>query len=212
MTFSEQSRSLIHAPFTLPDVVHRLGRGVWLYLWLLDTVNAQGLVLRSVRSIATSLCRPEGEILDWLGRLVGLGLVEVRSPAPHLVLKLTSWSGPAPPPGTDSAESGVKSELSREVVPVSRLQASKQAANINITGDGVPGEGGHLMADLVAVLGAADTEAITSSLADIPEPIVRRALARVRATPAQQIKKSRLALFRYLITKFTHDSTYAQYP
>ena len=212
MILSEQSRSLIHAPFTLPDVVHRLGRGVWLYLWLLDAVNAQGLVLRSVRSIATSLRRPEGEILDWLGRLVGLGLVEVRSPAPHLVLKLTKWSGPAPPHGTSSAEIVSKSQGLREIVPVSRLQAGKQAANINNPGDGVPGEGGNLTAELVAVLGAADAEAIASSLADIAEPVVRRALARVRATPPKQIKKSRLALFRYLITKFTHDSTYAQHP
>jgi hypothetical protein len=206
MSFSSHAHDLIHAPFTVPDVVHRLGRGLWLYVWLLDVVNAQGLICRNARSIANSLKRPEGEVLDWLGRLVALGLVEVRSPSPHLVLKLTKWSGAPPSVPSDTVEKQHASEQPREVVPVSN---SKQAALENIAGVGVPGEGGELTAELAATLGATDAATIAEALADVPDAIVRKALARVRATPAQQIKKSRLALFRYLITRFTHDSSHA---
>jgi hypothetical protein len=198
--------TLLNPLFGVPDVVHRLGRGVWLYLWLLTAVNAHGLVCRSVRTIANRLHRPEGEILDWLGRLVGLGLIEVRAPAPNLVIKLAMWPGNSRANLPNPSETASQSKHPREFVPVSRLQhAGKQAANENIAGGGVPGEGGGLEAELIETLGGTDAASILDSLADVPETLVRKALTRVRATPSEKIKKSRLALFRYLLTQLRYD-------
>jgi hypothetical protein len=210
MTFEHQARMLIHAPFQIPDRVHRLGRGVWLYLWLLDNVNVQGMVCRTSQSIAKSLRIPEGEALDWLGRLVGLGLVEVKSPAPHLIVKLTKWSGHAPVTGQNREEISVNGDEDLNTVRsvnVSYVE-SKNREDVR-HGDGGAGEGAdRLLAEVRQTIG--DPEGLDTLLTRFSEPVIRRALALTQAKPERELKKSRAALFYFLLKKLNDDTTHAQ--
>ena len=52
-----------------------------------------------------------------------------------------------------------------------------------------------------AVIG--DHAGIPALLRRCPESVIRAALARTRATPAEQIKKTRAALFWFLISKIS---------
>jgi hypothetical protein len=54
------------------------------------------------------------------------------------------------------------------------------------------------------VLGEEDVDVRTLTRG-IPHAIVRKALRRVRLTPASQIRKSRVALFRYLLAKLSEE-------
>jgi hypothetical protein len=59
-----------------------------------------------------------------------------------------------------------------------------------------------LLDRVLAVLGPeADVEEMRDLLGTHPAETVRRALQRAEATPARQIRRSRTALFRYLLTK-----------
>lgn len=206
MSFEHNARTLIHAPFQIPDGIHRLGRGVWLYLWLLDNINAQGLVCRTSQSIARNLRIPEGEALDWLGHLVGLGLAEVKSPAPHLIVRLTKWSGNGPSTGQDREENSVNDN------EVFKLRNVSYVENINRTvrhGDGGAGEGAeNLLAEIRQTIG--DPEGLDTLLTRFPESVIRKALALTRAKPEGELKKTRAALFYFLLKKINEDPSHAQ--
>ena len=52
-----------------------------------------------------------------------------------------------------------------------------------------------------------NTEAFEAALAHHPDPVIRRALAGALAPPDEQIRRSRTALFLYLLKRYHHDST-----
>lgn len=219
MSSHESIRTLLNKPFDIPHGVHELGRGIWLYLWLLANANAKGFVLREADTIADALEVTLEEAMQWLDRLVALKLIEVPGPPPHVVIKIPMWSAEPSRSFPSSGENTPQSPDALRGVPVSRLQAAKQqAASENIFenlaaasyGDRGLGEGVDLRELLVATLGAAEADEIGDALSDYPDAVVRKALDRVRTTPATQIRKSRLALFRYLLTKFSHEHAHAR--
>jgi hypothetical protein len=57
----------------------------------------------------------------------------------------------------------------------------------------------------VSALDGADADEVRSLLAEFQKPVVLKALIRVKATPSSQIRKSKLALFRYLLAKFAQN-------
>ena len=69
--------------------------------------------------------------------------------------------------------------------------------------DGGAGEGEALLREVVSALGEANTDEIRQLMGRFPAGIVREALRRVESTPPAQIRKSRLALFRYLLGKLS---------
>lgn len=52
-----------------------------------------------------------------------------------------------------------------------------------------------------------NTEAFEAALKLHPDPVIRRALAGALAPPDDQIRRSRTALFLYLLKRHTHDPT-----
>lgn len=194
-------------PLIAGEPAYLTGAALSLYAWLMTEANARGIVCRESSTIAKSLDQSESEIFAWCERLATARLITILTPSPHLVIKIPLWPAHAAESVASGRENRQQSEPSREYVPVSRLKpASKAAADINNHGVGVPGGGGDLAAELTATLGAAAAEAIRTHLAEYPARVVRTALARVRATPDEKIRKSRLALFRYLL-KTLHDAS-----
>lgn len=195
------SRSAVEAPFLAKDPVPRLGRALWLYLHLLRSANHRGLVMRTVERLHDELVLPTSTIEEWLSRLAESKLIRIESPAPFLVIKLPFWSGRADPTSENRGQPSGLGERSHSEVPVS---SSKQqaAAAFNQAGEGGAGEGEALLAQVVQALDGADADEVRSLVTEFPKPVVLKALIRVKTTPSYQIRKSKLALFRYLLAKF----------
>lgn len=208
---TDSDRSILQAPLNVPDAVHQVGRALFLYTWLITQANAKGLVCRESGTIAKALEAPEDEVISWSERLAACRLIEVLALPPHFVIKLPLWSGSGLVVTPKPAEKLEKIVLPNRDIGKSLLKLkqtsseAKQEAtdevslSINV-GDRGAGKGGSdLLAEVRAVIG--DHEGIPEILRRYPESMIRTALAKTRATPQDQIKKSRAALFWFLIGK-----------
>ena len=195
------SRSVVEAPFLPKDGVQRLGRAVWLYLHLLRIANHRGLALRTWDRLEEELMLPKRTVELWLARLVEAKLVLIESPAPYLVIRLSFWSGDGDATGENRGKPSGLSGHSPSEVPVGSSKQQAAAAFYQAE-DGGPGEGEALIAEVAQALGGADADEVRSLVAEFPKPVVLKALIRVKTTPSSQIRKSKLALFRYLLAKF----------
>jgi hypothetical protein len=199
----QAARNLLDAPLVVPDGVERLGRALWLYVRLLTLTNNRGLIIRRSDQLADDLRVSEDEIDDWLIRLAEAKLVEVQVPAPYLVIKLGLWSDES----SDSLQEGR--------VPASRPASqsyssalaihdeSKSNSNSSEEGTGSP-EPDALLAEILSVLGESDPTSFRPLLTHYPPEVIRGVLQRVRT--AGRIRKSKTALFRYLLGKLTDDA------
>lgn len=202
---AQLARDLLAAPLQVQQGVDRLGRALWLYVHLVSITNSSGHVCRTLDSLAKDLGVRPGQAEVWLARLIHAGLVSVHVPAPYLVIKLRFWPGSdgsmAPPAGKISGDGGD----SHKDVPVS--SSKLQAAASSKTEDGGAGEGGDaLLAEVLRVLGGTDATEFRDLLAQFPKAVVLKALLRVKTTPPSEIRKSKAALFRYLLAKFADES------
>jgi hypothetical protein len=82
--------------------------------------------------------------------------------------------------------------------------ASKQVL-ISKHGDEGLGEGDPILSEMRGLFGEADAADLRPVIAGYPPALVRQALERVKATPSRQIKKSRTALFRFLLKTLSID-------
>lgn len=190
---------VVEAAWRVPGCVNRLGRSVWPYLALVSAASHRGLVVRHIEKFAAELSVPEKQIAEWLTRLSEAGLVEVKSPAPFLVIRLRFWSGSTPSESATPGQSSKQRVASPLGVPVSSSSAAAAAASSKPE-DGGPGEGEALLAEVLETLDDdADPVEIHQLMEQHPPEAVRRALRRVAGTP--QIRKSKTALFRYLLPR-----------
>ncbi len=192
--------ALIGGLLAVPDFRKNAGEAVWSYLALLKAANHRGVVCRRSDQITDMLQTDEATLLADLARLVDLGLARVLNPAPYLVVQLTLWPGKDPSADARTpVEAGPPPAAPLEVPVSSSAAAAASASQPEVGG---LGEGGELLQRVLDVLGSeADATEMRELLATHEPELVRRALQRVEATPARQIRRSRTALFRYLLTK-----------
>jgi hypothetical protein len=191
---------LLEAPFTVAQGPSRLGRALWLYLDLVVHVTISGHAWRTQERLTQTLHADTPTIDRWLGRLVDAHLVTVIAPLPYLVVKLPFWPSSAVPNASRQPENSSSAVPAQEEVPVYG-QSNIATAAFKLFGDRGPGEGGQaLRTRLTAILG--NDQDVDQALASVSAPVLLRALHRVEATPDHEIKKSRLALFRFLVAKY----------
>lgn len=192
------SRQVVGAALRVPACVNRLGHSVWLYLALVSAAGHRGLVVRHIKKLADQLSVSEKQVEEWLARLSEAGLVEVESPAPFLVIKLRFWSSSMPSESANPRESGTQPGASPLSVPVSGSSAAAAASSKQE--DGGQGEGEPLLREVLEKLDDdADPIEMRQLVERHPPDVIRRALRRVEGTP--QIRKSKTALFRYLLPR-----------
>lgn len=191
----------VKAVLEVPERAQVVGQAIWLYLYVLLHVGHDGRLCRKSERIAADLGAGAAEVETWLTRLVGAELVAVLNPSPFLAIRLPLWSGNGHGQVVNRAESSGPNSAVHVDVPVSSSSAA--AASSNHGEDGGQGEGEGLLREVLATLGEADPTEFAKLIAQYPSAVVRRALRRVQATPPAQIKKSKAALFRYLLSKLS---------
>lgn len=197
---SDQARRVIEAPLRVTGGRVLVGDALWLYVTLASIANFRGIVCRRSDRLAEGLAIEESRLTEWLSRLETAGLVELQSGSPFLVIKLNPWSG-SPDPGATSGPDSTRPAASlQSEVPVSSSVAAAASSNRE---DGGQGEGEALFAEVQAVLGDTDAAEFRDVHMQYAPAVVRQALRRVQTTPAAQIRKSKAALFRYLLAKLS---------
>ncbi len=162
--------------------------------------NHRGLVLVRAAALQAILGRSFHEIEQELSLLTEAGKTKVLCPLPFLIvaLKPRSWSGSRPARVLPEQHRSSGSALAHRGGPVS----SRIAAAASNQGDRGAGEGGLLLAEVLAVLGPeADRSQFERILAGRPAALIHRCLRRVRAT--REIRVSRPALFRALLDRLS---------
>lgn len=185
--------------FAVPRPVASLGPAVWLYVVLVLHAGYGGTVIHTQDRLVEELGVTESDVAGWLDRLVTAGLVRVQSPLPYLVCRIRSWSGP-------EAEARLPAR-DYPAVPDSRIEDSNSNAGNVLSGSramaGIGGLGERDLGELAREVLGPDIEAeLPAILARHPKEHIRRAIDRVRSTPPEKIRKSRIALFRYLVSQF----------
>jgi len=199
----EHFDALIGGLLAVPDLRSKVGDAVWTYLALLRAANHRGVVCKRSDQIAGALGLEEAGLLGDLEKLSELGLVRSLSPAPYLVIQLVLWPGKRDMSDVQVADSAAQQPAVQEEA---RASSSDAAASATQPEDGGQGEGGALLDRVLAVLGPEpDANEMRDLVSAHPPDVVERALRRVEATPDQQIRRSKTALFRYLLAKLnTH--------
>jgi hypothetical protein len=198
-------RALLGAPYRDSHGREAVGDALWLYAWLVAIVNTSGHVCRTRASLAKDIGATDAEIETWIERLEDSKLIQVLTPSPYLALKLRSWPREARDTSQMPMQFGPSRAEQRNVPVGSSLLLLAGKANASNAGkqgvDGGAGEGEGLLAEAQAVVAAPDVSSLRELVAKHPPERIRDALARVSRTPPGQIRKSRLALFRYLLAQ-----------
>jgi hypothetical protein len=198
--------ALIGGLLALPEFRTTPGDSIWTYLALLNAANHRGVVCKRSDQIAVTLKTDEAMVLADLDKLSEVGLIRTLNPAPYLVIQLALWPGKSAAPDADVPIESGQQPVAHEEAPVSSGSAAA-AASASPSEDGGRGEGDRLLDHVLAVLGSeADPGEMRDLLMDRAPEIVERALQRVESTPARQIRRSKTALFRFLLTKLTTDT------
>jgi hypothetical protein len=192
--------SAARAPLGIACPVVTLGPAIWLYLAFVAAAGTTGRVIRIRSRLASDLGVSESDIDGWLTQLLEAGLVTVQSPLPFLVLTLRFWSGSTANERAEAGNSSGRTDATLDNVP-GKSRAEAIALNRNSAGDRGPGEGETLRSEVLAVLHDIDPDELGRILARYPAETIRRAITRVKGTPVQTIRKSKAALFRYLLAR-----------
>ena len=165
--------------------------------------NHHGLATVREPQLLVDLSATHEDVASALDALTQAHLIEVLSPLPFLVVKLPKWSGHSSAERVESPEVIPPSSKLPLDVPASSGQTAAAAASSKQEDRGA-GEGEALLDDVVGLLGPeADRDEFRTLLAHFSAGVARQALRRVAATPASRIRKSKIALFRYLLTKLS---------
>jgi hypothetical protein len=165
--------------------------------------NQNGLATVREAQLLVDLSSNHDDVSIALEALSRAHLVEVLSPLPYLVVKLPKWPSRSSAKGVETAEFTPKGSTWPMDARVSSSQAAAAAASSKQEVGGA-GEGERLLDEVVDLLGPeADRDEFRSLLGRFSYGVVRQALRRVGATPPAQIRKSKAALFRYLLNKLS---------
>lgn len=156
--------------------VHRMRQAVWLYLYLLLAANPEtGKRLLSPGLIAREMGLREETVRSWLGHLRGGGYVTLERQGDLVLVTVNKWRQARAPRATRAQ----------------KPDPARKRPQTGLTPE-----------TLARALGCAPGEPFLGEVLANEDPErIRTALEEVARVPEEKIRKSRLALFRFLITK-----------
>lgn len=155
--------------------LRRMKQSVWLYLYLLLAANRErGRRLLDPVRVATEMGISEATARSWLGHLRQAGYVTIRREGEHLEVTVTRWR---------------------------TVERSGQEAPIPAS-SGPAGVDRRSVEALARALGAdPDDPFLAQAVRETDPKLLEQVLEATLRVPAIKIKKSRVALFRYLLAK-----------
>lgn len=162
-----------------PHAFHlrRMRAGIWLYLDLLARLPAgAGSIEVEPAAIGREMGLPEGTVRSWLGHLRKAGYLEAQRLNGHVHVTIRAVEPPA-----------------ALVVAVPERPARPERL--------------FTVARLEQALGErGEPEALQAALNLYPDRVIQRALARTMSVPPERIRRSRFALFLYLLKRHAQDT------
>lgn len=159
-----------------------------LFQVLEEQAKPDGLAMIREPELIERLRTTPGWIRKSLRDLEAAGRIRILSRLPFLTLKLVSWSG----------------QCSKSAIPKASSYSFKHLTDKSIAIEGEDrgtGEGEGLLQEILETLGESDPTTFRGALDHYPAATIRSVLERVRATPNEKLRKSRTALFRYLLAQ-----------
>jgi hypothetical protein len=166
---------------------HRLKSAVWLYLFILSSVHPKsGKLVLTLSDIATQAGIKEETVSSWLGHLRKWN---------YLLLSVTGWK-------TETETLEESTLPSKNITNKGRKKPSKKAA---IEKD-FPSEPDKLAKKISEELRSPQGLIYFERLCKIyPRSIILKAFEKAMSVPENKIKKSRAALFAYLVKKYVQE-------
>jgi hypothetical protein len=169
---------------------------------LLETLRGRasrrGLVIVRQEVLEHEVHASEAQLRDALAALEREEQLRVLSPLPYLVVALPRRMWPSAPPNPSKTGPNPRPKPSRGYSYSFHKHNQSKAIAIE---DGGLGEGDSLLEEILATLGESDPKPFRAVLEHFSAAKIRAALVRVRATPPEKLRKSRTALFRYLLAR-----------
>jgi hypothetical protein len=155
-----------------------------------EKANSERLAMARESDLIARLRATRESLQNSLQDLKAAGRIRSLSPLPFLTLKFVSWPNQGP-----------KSAI---LQPSSYSYTFKHSTDKSIAigaEDGGAGEGATLLREILETLGESDPTTFRGVLEHYSASTIRSVLDRVKATPQEKLRKSRTALFRYLLAK-----------
>ncbi len=165
---------------------------------LRERANHRGLVLTRAPVLQEALRCSFEELYRALAQVSISEPIEILTPLPYLVLAFRPRMLPGMHRETAKTPANASRSLARGYSYSFHNQSIDQSKAIAIE-DGGAGEGGTLLQEILETLGERDPAPFRGVLDHHAPERIRTVLKRVRATPPERLKKSRTALFRFLL-------------
>lgn len=170
---------------------HRMNSSIWLFLYLLTTVNHKtGRLTTSIETIATQMGVKANTVDSWLGILKSKDYVELVKNNGQTMIQIARWRKVAPlyllksVPETLSKKP-TKTERRQPFVSEFEKEANEVASQLDDTDNAA---------------------AYIHLFNKYPRDIIDKALKAVKSLPDEKIKKSRGALFTFLVKKYAQKN------
>lgn len=160
--------------------------------------NARGLVLASEATLLDELGIGSTILRELLKEAMRHGTIDILSPLPFLVAKLPgSWSGRKHEAQRKAAKSGAP------VDPAYSSQSSLSQSQQSMKESYRQPSDEALLQEILATLGETDPTTFRGAIKNYAPSVIRTTLVRVRRM--HSIRKSRTALFRYLLPRIAKE-------
>lgn len=161
--------------------------------FLESRANHRGRVIATERALLEQLNITRDALAAGLSALERAGTIEILTPLPFLVLKLSSWPS-RHRPSAESARSAYS--YPKQLLHTQEMKDSYRA-DVEATPD-------DLLQEILEVLGEEDPASFQKAVELYAPHVIRTALDRVRR--ARNIRKNRTALFRHLLPRIAKES------
>lgn len=186
-----------------PQAKHflRMKQAIWLYLYLIVAANQKtGKLISSLSAISSENGIREETLQSWLGHLKKHGYVVIEKQGDLILFRLTKWSMVSKL--VDSWNSQVEVKEKKTIKP-QRSAKTKGDESTNDEKGVLKTEAEEQATRIAKEFNDEDNVEYYRSLCrDYPEKIIKKALDTVQCVPDNKIKKSRGALFTYLVKKY----------
>ncbi|MCL4704889.1 hypothetical protein KJ068_06995 [bacterium] len=177
----------------------RMKQAVWLYLYFIAFSNLKtGKLTAQLSDIAHDMGLPEETLRSWLGHLRKWHYVMAEKQGDEVLFKITKWKNIATEleATVSPQQEKLKKNTGRRIEPIQTASGEERKVH-DVSG---------LAHEIASALEEPDNQPYFEELCRrYSDHIIQKSLEEARAVPTEKIKKSRGALFAYLVKKYARE-------